>query len=201
MPCLPHEECGQRESDDGEHDAEIERLRTKAVACGNPARRQCTGRNRHVSGELIQAHRQPASLRTDEVNLHDDGRRPGQTLADAEQEIRKQDPVPARRPHEEDGHRDGDQPSGHQHVLATYTVRQSAGAVICDRLRHPEHDDEREHRGTRGEVELLRRDRREDAAFQADHGADKGIHDDEQRELTEVFAETKAHGAGHWRQC
>ena len=101
-----------------------------------------------------------------------------------------------RRPHEEEGHRNGDQPPRHQHVLATQTVRQSAGAVIGERLRHTEHHDERQHGRAGGELELLLRDRRQDAALQADHGADEGIDDDEQRELSEVLAKTQTHGAG-----
>ncbi len=88
-----------------------------------------------------------------------------------------------------------DQPPGDQHVLATQTVRQSAGAVIGERLRHAEHHDEGQHGGTRGELELLLRDRRQDAALHADHRADERIDDDQQRELTEVLAQTQAHGA------
>jgi hypothetical protein len=61
---------------------------------------------------------------------------------------------PARRPPQKEGDRDSDQPPGHQDVFATQTVRQSAGAVIGERLRHTEDHDERQHAGTRGEQEL-----------------------------------------------
>jgi hypothetical protein len=103
-------------------------------------------------------------------------------------------------PTQKEGHRDGDQPPGHQHVFATQTVRQSAGAVIGERLRHTDDHDERQHGGMHGEQELLLGDRRQDAALHADHGPDKGIHDDQQRERTEVLAETQAHGASRWER-
>ncbi len=124
-----------------------------------------------------------------------------ETLADAEQEVRKQNPVPARRPHQEEGHRNGDQPPSHQHVLAPDAVRQSAGAIVGERLRHTEHHDEGQHGGARGELELLLRDRRQDAALQADHGADERVDDHQQRELREVLAQTQTHGGTGWSQC
>ena len=43
----------------------------------------------------------------------------------------------------------------------------------------------------RREVKLLLGDRRQDAAFHADHGADERIDDDEQRELREVLAKAQ----------
>ena len=114
--------------------------------------------------------------------------------------VREQHPVPARRPHQQERHRDGDQPPGDQHVLAAEAVRQPAGAVVRERLRDAEHDDERQHRGARGELELLLGDRRQDAALHADHRADERVDDDEQRELREVLAKTQTHGAaGGWR--
>ena len=57
------EECRQRESDDDESDAEIERLRPKTVPRGNPTGRKRAGGQRHVARELVQAHRQSALLR------------------------------------------------------------------------------------------------------------------------------------------
>ena len=83
-------------------------------------------------------------------------------------------------------------------MLATEAIGEAAGEVVRERLRHAEDDDEREHRGLRGEVKLLLGDRRQDAALHADHRADEGVDDDEQRELREVLAQAEAdvaHGA------
>ena len=77
--------------------------------------------------------------------------------------------------------------------LRPTAVRQAAGAVVGERLRDAEHDDEGQHGGARGELELLLRDRRQDAALHADHGADERVDDDQQRELPEVLAQAEAH--------
>ena len=51
-----------------------------------------------------------------------------------------------------------------------------SGKVVGERLRQPEDDDEGEDSRSRDEVEILLRERRENAALHADHGPDEGIH-------------------------
>jgi hypothetical protein len=97
--------------------------------------------------------------------------------------------------------RNGNQPAGHQHVLAAQAVRQPARAVVGARFRDAKHDDERQDRCARGEVELVLGHGGKDAALQSDHRTDKGIHDDEQDELAEVFSEPKTHSAGRGQRC
>jgi hypothetical protein len=123
MAGFAYHQYRERQAHDDEADTQIERLRADAVLCRNPPRGQRARGHGDISGELVQAHGQPTLLRTDEVNLHDDRRRPREALADAEQQVREQDPVPGGRPHEEEGHRHGNEPSTDQHVLAPIAIR------------------------------------------------------------------------------
>ncbi len=86
--------------------------------------------------------------------------------------------------------------TGYQHVLAAKSLRQAAGAVVGERFRHAEHHDERQHGGAGGQVELLLRDGRQDAALQAHHGTDEAIHDDQQRELPQILAQPEPRADG-----
>src|SRR5213079_1006923 len=54
--------------------------------------------------------------------------------------------------------------------------------------------------GFRNEAEVSLGDQREDGAFEPHHGADEGIDDDEQRELTPVGAEAEPDGRRRLRQ-
>ena len=94
------------------------------------------------------------------------------------------------------GHGHRDEPAEDEHVLAPEAVGQPSGAVVRQGLRDAEHDDERQDRGSRRELKLLFRDRRQDTALQADHRADKCVDDDKESELPEVFSQSEAHG-GH----
>jgi hypothetical protein len=109
----------------------------------------------------------------------------------AEQHVGEQDPAPRRRPHQQEGHRDRDQPAADQDLLASEAVGPAAGEVVGQRLGHAEHDDERQHRRARGEVKLLLGDRRQDAALHADHRADERVDDDQQGELRQVLADAE----------
>ena len=81
-------------------------------------------------------------------------------LADAEEDVRGQDPAPGRRPHQEERHRRRDEPPGDEDVLAPEAIREAAGELVRERLGHAEDDDERQDGGSGGEVELLLRDGR-----------------------------------------
>ncbi len=73
-------------------------------------------------------------------------------------------------------------------MLAAETVGESTSKVVGQCLGDAEDDDERQDRGACHNVKLLLGDSGQDAAFQADHPADEGIDQHQQRELSEVFA-------------
>ena len=50
-----------------------------------------------------------------------------------------------------------------------------AGAEVGERLGEPEGDDERQHRGARGQAEVVAADERQRRALEADHRADEGV--------------------------
>jgi len=93
MACGRARGGGERGADGDERDTEIERLRTDAVARGNPARRQGTGSPPPSSPRI--SFRPIASPRCfgHKVDLHDHRRRPRQSLADTEEQVREEDPV------------------------------------------------------------------------------------------------------------
>jgi hypothetical protein len=64
-----HQEARERQPDHSVSNAEIERLRAQAVFGSDPPGGQRAARNSDVAGELIQTHRKPALLRSDEVGL------------------------------------------------------------------------------------------------------------------------------------
>ena len=87
-----------------------------------------------------------------------------------------------------------------------------AGAEVGQRLREPEGDDERQHRGAGGEAEVVAADQRQRRALEADHRADERVDRDEQRELRDgsragragpaasVTAPERAAGRRGWRR-
>jgi len=75
-----------------------------------------------------------------------------------------------------------------------------SGDEIGDRLDDAEADDERDHDRGRSDAEFFCADQRDDGPLQADHAADKGVDDNEQRELLPVLAQPKDRlndGRGH----
>ena len=110
---------------------------------------------------------------------------PSSTLANTTQPQR-------RRPHQQQGDRDADDPAGDQDWFAAVAVRQGAGEEVGAGLDDPEGGDERERGGELGEAELLLGEQRQDGALLADHAADEGVDADEQRELGEVLAQAEA---------
>ena len=111
--------------------AEEERPGPKAVpaAAMQPVASAVSG-DRAVAGGLVEAHREAAPGRTDEVDLHDHRRRPGQALVDAEQHVRRDHPAPGRRPDEQERNRQADQPAGDQDRLAAEAVGEGAGGEV-----------------------------------------------------------------------
>src|SRR3954470_11011703 len=81
-----------------------------AAAGGNsapqPAAQPRRDSDAAVAGGFVEAESESAPARSDEVDLHDDGHRPRESLVDAQQGVGRNDPSPARR--DRDHHRDRD---------------------------------------------------------------------------------------------
>lgn len=80
-----------------------------------------------------------------------------------------------------------DQPAEDQNGLAAEAIRPSAGAVVGERLRDAEHDDERQDCRPRGKRKFLFGNRREDAALDADRRPNERVDDDQERELRGIL--------------
>ena len=111
---------GQHRQGGPEHDeshAQVEWLGPQTDLRRNPPGRE--GRQGHgeVPRALVQAHGQSAVAGPRQVDLHDHGGRPRETLAHTEEDIGDQDPPPLGRPHQQE--RDGRRhdPSDHQYQL------------------------------------------------------------------------------------
>ena len=155
---LAHEERREPETERGVGEAEEERLGPQPVLGGDEPGRQRGDGDRAVAGGLVQAHRETAPGGADEVDLHDHRRRPGESLVDAEQHVGEDDPAPRRCPHQQQRHRQADQPARDQDRLAADPIGERPGEEVGGRLDRAEGDDERERGGERGEPEdVLRR--------------------------------------------
>ena len=172
---LAHEQGRQAEAQRGEGDAEVEGFGSEAGVVGDVAGGQRGEGEGPVAGRFVEAHGEPAALGADEVDLHDDGGGPREALVDAEQDVGGDDPAPARRPDQQQRHRDADDPAGDEHRLAPVAVRQGAGEEVRDRLHRAERGDEGEPGGERGDPELALGEQRQDDAFLADHPADQRV--------------------------
>src|SRR5262249_35210068 len=71
--------------------------------------------------------------------------------------------------------------------------RKEGSAVDGRCVGQAEDDDQGEDRGLRRKVEVLFADRWQDGPLQADHRADEGVDDDEQRELPDVLTQSETH--------
>ena len=147
--------------------------------------REC---NAQVAGRLVQTQREPTAPRADEIDLHHDGHRPGESLVGAEEEVRNDDPAPAGRERDQERHGQSKQPADDEEALTPDAVGEPAGGEVRERLGDPEGDDEAEDRALRGEVEVALADEREHAPLEPDHRADEGVQADKKRELTGVLA-------------
>ncbi len=188
VPGFAHGEHRQQQAGRHVDNAEIERLRPEPVAGSDPTRRQGTPGNSEVSGEFVESHREPPLLRASEVDLHDDCGRPGEPLADPKQYVGGDYPVPVRCPHQHEGDGNGDDPTSEEHLLSAYAVGKPAGEVISQRFGNAEDNDERQDRCACRDMKFSLCNGRQDAALQADHRADEGIDQNQQRELSDVFA-------------
>ena len=88
------EHRAQAEGDQRIGQAEQERCGAQSVVGGEVAGQQRGERDRAVAGGFVETHGQAALAGSDEVDLHDDGGRPGQALIDAQQHVGRDHPSP-----------------------------------------------------------------------------------------------------------
>jgi hypothetical protein len=127
MHRLADEQHRRAEAESRERRAEQERGGAQAGLFGQQPGGESGQRNRPVTGRLVEAHRQSAARRPDQIDLHDHRRRPGEALVDAEQRVGDHDPFPARWPDDEQRDRQADEPAADQHRLAPESVGECAG--------------------------------------------------------------------------
>ena len=83
---------------------------------------------------------------------------------------------------------------GQRHA-ARVSVRERAGCKVRQRLGGAEGDDEGEHRGMRGEMEVVLADQRQHAPLEPDHCPNERVEPDEQAELRSVRAQPEPDAA------
>jgi hypothetical protein len=190
------EQNRQSRTEQGIGDAEIDRHWPQAVASCKIASEKGGDADGEIAGKLIQADGKTARFGPDEIDLHDDGHRPGKPLIDAEQGVGGDDPAPAGRPHDHERNREPEEPTEDENTLAAPDIGELPGDQVGKRLDDSEADDERHHEGGGRDAELFRTDQRHDRALDADHTADKGIDEYQQRELSPIGTQAEADGAG-----
>jgi hypothetical protein len=188
---LAHQQPGKQQPQHSVADAEVKRHWPQPVDAGQVARGECGQAQRQVASELVQPHRQPAPLWPDQVDLHHHRHRPAQPLVDAQQHVGGDDPAPAGREDQQEGHRQPDQPAPNQDVLAAEAVGQRAREQVDQGLDHAEADDEADDDGVQTQAEGFGAQQRHDGALKANHAADKGVDQHQQRELRQVGAQAK----------
>jgi len=103
----------------------------------------------------LRPHRQTPVPRASEIDLHDDGCRPGQALAHAKEGVGYEYPIPTWSPHQEEGDGRCNQPAGDENVLPTETIGELTSGVVGERLCHPEDNDEGENRRAGEKMKIL----------------------------------------------
>src|SRR5205809_888980 len=78
--------------------------------------------------------RQLTPRRAHEIDLHDHGRGPTQALVDTEQDVGEHDPPPARRPDDEQRHREPREPPRDEQRLASDPVGEMPGKQVGQRF-------------------------------------------------------------------
>src|ERR1051326_6664381 len=184
----------EQEAEEGDDHARVRRAGAQSVMTrGHSADDAGTG-ERRVSGALVEAHREAAPSRPNQIDLHDHGRRPRKALVDAQERICGDDPPPALRPENEQWNGQRDQPSDQQCGPTSVPIGQPSGREIRERLRKAEDRDERENGSRGGDAELFPGDDRQDRPLETNHRADERVHDDEQRELLPVRSKAERNG-------
>ncbi len=104
-----------------------------------------------------------------------------------------------RRDDDDQWHRQGEQPAGHEQLFAADPIGEASGEQVGERLDDAERDDEGGG-GTGGcQPELLVGQKWQDSALQPDHRADEGVDEHEQPELPPVGAQAQLDWLGRCR--
>ena len=197
MPArVADEEYRQEEPGYGEDNTQVDRLWSQRVGRRQVAGGERRQRNCDVTGELVEAHGQPAPRRPDQVDLHDHRGRPAQTLVDAQQHVWHDDPAPGRRKYDQQRHGQPDHPPSYQDLLAADSIAHPPGEQVRQRLRHTKGDDERKDGRARGQEKVMFGEQRQHSPLNANHAADEGVDDHQQRELLPVRAQAQAEAVG-----
>ena len=171
---------------------EEERRRAKAGRLGDqPGQERRRGPRRGSPAASFSPRARPAVPRPDEVDLHQDRRRPGQALVDPEQDVGRDDPAPVGRQDQQERDGQTDEPAGDQDRLPPDAIGQRAGDEVGDRLGQAERDEERERGGRRRQAEHLDPEQRHDRPLLPDHPADERADPDEQRELAGILTQAE----------
>jgi hypothetical protein len=183
---VSHEEHREGETQCG-HDrrADPDR-RPRGDGGGRDSGREGGDGDSQVSGGLVQAERETSPDGADEIDLHDDGHRPGEALSGTEEEIGGDDRLPRRSERDQRSNGEHEHPPGDEDTLSPPSFGERAGEKIRESLRGAEGRDEREDPCPRGESVFLLGDERQDAAFEPRERAHQRRDPDEQRELTGV---------------
>src|SRR5665811_550100 len=192
---FPHEEHGESQPEGDEGGAEQEGAGAQPVVGGNVAGGQCCCGDAEVSRGFVEAHGQSAPVRADEVHFHHHGGGPGQSLADAEDDVGCDDPSPGWSEDEQQGHGDGDQPAGDQHGFAPVPVGEGAGKVVGAGLGQTEGQDVGQRARVQIQMEHLVSQQWQDRALLAEGAADQSVDGNEQHELSEVLSQAQRDGS------
>ncbi len=188
MPArITHEQRACKQTGERQYDAEIKRIGPQPKIRRDPTCEKRGESHRKITGKFIQAHGQAALFLAHEIDFHHHGARPREALIEAEQNIRRDNPIPTRRVHEHERHGHAEEPAEHEQSFSAETIRQRAGEIIRERFDEAENHNERKDRGLRGEVKFRFGNLRQNRALHAHHAADKGIDEHEQRELSPIF--------------
>ena len=139
---LTDEQHGRAEPEPDDRDPEEEWRRAKTGRFGDEPGQECHAGDGDVARSLVQAEREPAVPRTDEVDLHQDGGRPRQALVDPEQDIRGDDPRPIRGQDQHERDRNPDEPACNEDGLPPDAIGQRSCDEIRDGLGQAECDQE-----------------------------------------------------------
>ena len=141
---LADQEHGRSEAEQGVCQPEEERAGSEPGLGGDPAGHQRREGDRAVAGGLVDPGRQAPPDGTDEVDLHDHGHRPGESLVHAEQQVGRDHPRPGWGEDDQKRHRQTDEPTGDEDRFATESVGERASGKVHGRLGQPERHDEGE---------------------------------------------------------
>ena len=143
--------------------------------CGKPPAQRRRDGDAAVAGRLVEPESQASALGADEVDLHDDGHRPGKPLVDAEQGVGGDDPGPARGDRDQQRYGQGERPAEDQQPSAPEPLGSDPCGEVGERLGEAEGDDERQNRRARREPEVRLADERQGRALEPDHRADERV--------------------------